>query len=340
MAFIRNYWHHFLFWILYYFFWIGLYYGYYDQKIYLFLVTGFYMAIHGSSYYVTQYYLIPRFLKTSKLLLFGLGLILLICVSAALLYFGIVISTGDNMAKYFGTNHNMLIGSLAFSNIFVLAFVLALKSFKDRFYTARIEDKKEKDRLQSELHFLKAQVNPHFLFNTINSIYVLIRKDPERASEALIQLSDLLRTQLYEFSMDWIDIEKETDYIENYLKLERLRKGDRIDIQYEKSASVAGFKVAPLILIPFLENCFKHLSRPDNGQSSVKVKLDYIGGDFIAIFENTIGGQPEEHTTSGGIGLNNVNRRLELIYKDKHKLDVEKTDSIYKVTLKLQVNVA
>jgi two-component system LytT family sensor kinase len=338
MAFIRSYWYHFIFWIGYYFFWIAVYYGFYDQKIYLFLVTGLYMIIHGSNYYITQYFLIPRFLKTSRLLLFVIGLLLLIFSSVMLLYTGILLSTGEKMSTYFGTNHKMLIGSLAFSNIFVLAFVLALKSFKDRFYNTRLEEKKEKDRLQNELHFLKAQVNPHFLFNTINSIYVLIRKDPQRASDALIQLSDLLRTQLYEFSTDWIDIEKETEYIENYLKLERLRKGDRIDMDYEKSPTVIGFKVAPLMLIPFLENCFKHLASPENGRSAVKVKLDYSGKIFTAIFENTIGGHPEEASLPGGIGLNNVHRRLELLYKNKHQLEVEKSTNFYKVTLKLQID--
>lgn len=329
---------HLIFWILYLTFWIGVYYQYYTSKIDLFVVTGIYLLAHAGLYYAVQYVLIPRFLKQQQPVVFVGSVIGLLALSVVMMYILIKAYLGANFEIYFGENDKILVSTLFFANTFTTAFIIAIKSFKDRFVQSREEQRRETERLQSELHFLKAQVNPHFLFNTINSIYVLIRKDPDKAAQTLIKLSDLLRTQLYEFGEEKIDIESELDYIENYMSLEKIRKGDRLQLEYIKSPEVFGFKIAPLVLIPFIENCYKHLGRTEDNLAIIRIELKADDDWFYAFFQNTY--SKGSHTDqTGGIGLKNVQRRLDLLYPDDlHTLEIKDEFPYFTVQLKLKKN--
>jgi len=199
-------------------------------------------------------------------------------------------------------------------------------------------------------------MNPHFLFNAINSIYVLIKKDPELASHTLLKFADMLRYQLYECNADRIPIEKEIVYLDNYIGLERLRKGPTLYIDYHVGAEVGHFSIAPLLIIPFVENAFKYVSSYSDQPNRVAVNLCCRDGLFELSVENTIeedamirkesvgGSEGREGNGIGrrnnagrGIGLENVRRRLELIYNSRHQLAIRKEEKNYSVLLKIPV---
>jgi two-component system, LytTR family, sensor kinase len=200
-----------------------------------------------------------------------------------------------------------------------------------------MKSSKKKD-WKANCSFLKSQVNPHFLFNAINSVYVLIRINPELASETLIKLSNLLRSQLYDFSAEKIKIQQELEYLKNYIELEKIRKGERLQLTFEEGEGLEDFSIAPLVLIPFLENCFKHLSTHTDRPNVVKVKIGLEGNFLLAYFYNTTEPKGKNQVrNTGGIGLVNIKRRLELLYPKAHWLETNETEDNYEVNLKIRI---
>ncbi len=329
--------HHFLFWIGYFFFWVFVYKGFYEDIQLLYKVTGIYLFAHAFIYYFTYYYLASKIFKNKS----GFLLVISFFATAFLVAIGMynIMKWGLDLdlEGLFNAHATQIIFVFASSNIFTPGILLAVKSFLENKKNLRHAEAMEKQRLETELQYLKSQVNPHFLFNTINSIFVLIKINPDKASETLIMLSNLLRSQLYEFSADTIDIEKELEYLENYIELEKIRKGNRLSLEFEKEGSLEGFQLAPLMLIPFLENCFKHLSTHTDKPNVVKIKIKRNTEGLEAMFYNTF--DPSSRTNSGvvgGIGLANIKRRLELVYPNRYSLHIEKGKEDFKVNLKLQ----
>ncbi|MGN7818967.1 sensor histidine kinase [Chitinophaga sp. 22536] len=227
----------------------------------------------------------------------------------------------------------------AMTNFYVCFVFIAAKTIKERLVEERHQREAEKERTENELRFLKSQMNPHFLFNAINSIYVLIRKDQEMAAGTLATFADMLRYQLYECNTETIPIEKEIAYLNNYVQLEQLRKGKALQLDYQVGADVRHFSIAPLLLIPFVENAFKYVSTYTHKDNHIRLKLDHHDNDFLLEVENSV-----EPVTSrpmvngaGGIGLENVKRRLELIYKGNYDLQITPGDTVFTVKLTLKI---
>ncbi|SMD45180.1 Putative regulator of cell autolysis [Aquiflexum balticum DSM 16537] len=331
--------HHLLFWAVYYVFWVSVYQGFYQNFNHLLLVTGFYTISNAGMYYIPQYVLIPKLMKGKGMLLFFPAFFLLAAFLSVFMKTGIALALNLNLEEFFKASTLQILGVYFSSNVFTGAILLAIKGFLENRKTIRQNELKEKERIESELNFLKSQVNPHFLFNAINSVYVLIRMDPDKASETLIKLSNLLRSQLYEFTTDSIDIQQELEYLENYVELEKIRKGDRLKVVFEKGEGLEDFSIAPLLLIPFLENCFKHLSSHTDKENLVKVQITYANGRLMANFFNTKENQKmQAESVQGGIGLKNIKRRLEILYPKKHILEtIERSDS-FEVKLEIKVN--
>jgi len=330
--------HHVLFWICYFFFWVFVYKDFYTDVLLLYKVTGIYLLAHAFIYYFTHYFLVARLFKDKS----GYLLVISFFATAFLVAIGMygIMKWGLflDLESLFNSQTTQIIFIFGSSNVFTPGILLAIKSFMENRKNLRHAEALEKQRLETELQYLKSQVNPHFLFNTINSIFVLIKIDPDKASETLIKLSNLLRSQLYEFSADKIDMEKELEYLENYIELEKIRKGNRLSLEFEKEGSLEGFQLAPLMLIPFLENCFKHLSTHTDQPNVVKIKLKRNTQGLQAMFYNTT--EPSSRSNSdevGGIGLANIKRRLELVYPNRYSLDIEKGKEDFKVNLKLQL---
>lgn len=188
------------------------------------------------------------------------------------------------------------------------------------------------NQLETELKYLKAQINPHFLFNGLNTIFGYIDKNNQQAKDALLQFSDLLRYNLYEADVDKIDISKEIGYIENYVAIQKARSDSKLKVDLKINIGNSEVKIAPLLFSPFIENAFKYVSRDENNDSIIRISLSY-DRDIIAFeCENSY----EDVTNKNkGIGLENVKRRLDLLYKDAHELFTWNRGNVWYVKLKL-----
>jgi two-component system, LytTR family, sensor kinase len=280
--------------------------------------------------------LIPRFAHRRKmityafLLLGSLGLYV-ICKNAYDVYVnGYVMD--DESQKYFFYNsyYNFSIA------VFYLAFSIALHLSKEWYFQRALIRKMEVDKLNSELEYLKAQINPHFVFNSINTIYFQIDKDNVSARESLSAFSDMLRYQLYECNGKEILIEKEVSYLKNYVALQRMRKDENYNISFAEGNGLKGFTISPLLLIPFVENAFKHVSH-NPAENEVRIRMHRDQDRFVLAVYNTKENK-QVNNTFKGIGLKNVKRRLELLYKDRHDLVIEEKPDSFEVNLSIQVS--
>ncbi|MEE9363508.1 MAG: histidine kinase [Cellulophaga sp.] len=223
-----------------------------------------------------------------------------------------------------------------FLGIMVLAMVFAsaIKIARDSF-TRRQQDK------EAELKLLKGQLNPHFLFNTLNNLYGLSVVKSDKLPNLMLKLSNLLRYSLYETKEEFVPLEKEISYLENYMSLEKIRLEDKTDIQFIKSGNFTSKQVAPMLFIVFVENAFKHLGVLNNEKSSVYVSIEAENDTLIFKCKNSMDSSvfETEHIEKGrsGIGLNNAKQRLELLYPDKHLLNTNTNSKKYSVELILDL---
>lgn len=194
-----------------------------------------------------------------------------------------------------------------------------------------------KEKAETELQFLKSQINPHFLFNSLNAIYFLIEKQNVEARQTLLQFSDLLRYQLYDCNAATIEIEKELAYLQDYVRLQQLRKDQQYEVKMQTEGEMKGFHITPLLLIPFVENAFKHISHDTARKNFVHITMGRENGSFNFIVSNS----KDNHRSTeprGGIGLANVKRRLELVYPGKHQLNVHNSEEVFTVDLQLKID--
>lgn len=195
--------------------------------------------------------------------------------------------------------------------------------------------KLQKEKLETEMKLLKSQINPHFLFNTLNNIYALSIVKSESTPEILLKLSDMLRYILYECNADWVNLTNELTYIKNYIDLKRLKDSKGLNISLNLEEGPTRYHIAPMILIPFIENAFKHSNIENLKSGWIKIDLKFENQVLIFSVENT---QPETSFTKdqqGGIGLKNVKRQLELMYPDKHILIINDNLQKFSVVLKI-----
>jgi hypothetical protein len=229
---------------------------------------------------------------------------------------------------------------------FLITFFIAGSSTIFKIVTDWARHLREKQELQtqtmqSELRFLKSQINPHFLFNTLNNLYALTLKKSDKAPEIVIKLSEMMRYMLYECNEKRVLLSKEVNYLKNYLDLERLRQGKNVEISFNVSGEVSDQKIAPLMFIPFLENSFKHGLNNHISKGFVNIDLN-IKENIVNLFiENS---KPEtlplqEHKRkSGGIGLVNVRRRLNLLYPNQYILEIGDNPKTYSVSLEIRLD--
>jgi len=287
--------------------------------------------------YVTNNLLIPFFLYKKKYGIFILLFLVMILLSSVIKMYVVGQLTDD--PAIFSTGGDLK--GRIYDNVIPHFFlVIAGASFKLMFDQLNLQKKMAelaKDKAEAELNFLKSQINPHFLFNSLNSVYFLIDKNNSDARQALHKFSDMLRYQLYEANGEKIPIEKEIDYLQDYVHLQQLRKDENYKVQFNCSNEVKNFSIEPLLLIPFVENAFKHISHKSKGDNFVKLDLTRSNGYFEFSVENSC--EKGIYTTEqhGGIGMNNVKRRLELLYPGTHQLTVIDNEHRFKIDLKLKI---
>jgi two-component system LytT family sensor kinase len=208
-----------------------------------------------------------------------------------------------------------------------------------RLQTINIRNEKDliKDKLETELKFLKNQINPHFLFNTLNDIYALSRKKSDKAPEVVMRLSKLLRFMLYESVKDVIPIAEEINILEDYVQLEKVKHSDRFNVFFHKEIDDYNQHIAPLILLPFIENAFKHGINETIDESSVEISVVLKNGQLTFLVKNTHDGQDGGTPVIEKIGLSNTRRQLELIYHD-FSLTTRNVAQTFFVDLKINLN--
>jgi two-component system, LytTR family, sensor kinase len=196
----------------------------------------------------------------------------------------------------------------------------------------------EKEKVQIELKALKAQVNPHFFFNTLNGIYSMSLARDERLPATILQLSQLMRYFLYESTADLVSLEKEWQVFQDYIALQKIRSTSNLNLQQEVEGEIRDQQIAPLLLVTFLENAFKHGAPAGNETSYIRIFLQVLEKDFNFRIENTKGQVDDvEPGIWKGMGLENVRRRLSLLYPGKHSLDISDQDDRFVVQLHLQL---
>ena len=223
------------------------------------------------------------------------------------------------------------------TTLFLSGFGLGL-SFTDKFTQHEKQSKEaEKEKLNTELAFLKNQINPHFLFNTLNNIYSLVQTNVPDGQKAILQLSKMMRYILYETEKGDRFLSQEIDFMQTYIELMKLRISDKVNITVSFPEDFNDVAIPPLLFLPFVENAFKHgisYRRP----SFVNVKLKVEPGEIIFECSNSIGNKGEDLLKSdSGIGLENVKKRLALIFPGRHKLKVFETKSIFHVILQITI---
>jgi LytS/YehU family sensor histidine kinase len=221
-----------------------------------------------------------------------------------------------------------------------MTLAMSIKLTKNWIQAARKQQVMEKEKLETELKFLKYQFNPHFLFNSINSIFFLIHKNPDMASDSLAKFSGLLRYQLYECNDQQISLDKEITYLKNFIELEKLRQNNNVEVIFEvEQPGTEYLGIAPFILMTFVENAFKHVSKHSNAPNWISIKLKTIDQQLqLLITNSTSPDEANEAVTYGGIGLKNVQRRLDLVYPGQYELNIQHTDNCFEVKLQLKLS--
>jgi len=213
------------------------------------------------------------------------------------------------------------------------------KGWFELYETKQLLEKLKSEKLQAELSALKGQINPHFLFNSLNSIYSLSIDNEPITSDFILKLSDVLRYMIYEANDERVPLKKEINYLQNYIELQRLRVDEKAKINVEIKGELNNQKVAPLLLIPLVENGFKHGIKGETENSFIDVFINVEGQDFYFNVKNNKGQIDEiENGKFNGIGLKNVQRRLELLYPEKHKMKIKETNSTFEIDLKIDLS--
>jgi len=303
------------------------------------VVTGF-TAIPA---YLSTKILVPKFLYHKAIRKFICTLLLVAFVNTVLTYF-------IGGAFYYKLSGKSIFRSISviqalsaaffIINCIVIAVSSAVQIIIDRFNMEEQLQVVENEKVTTELAFLRAQINPHFLFNVLNTIYFQIHKENSEARSSVEKLSEMLRYQLYECTTDMIDISKELAYIVNYVAVQRLRMEVGTDLQVKLPENIGSFKIAPLLILPLVENAFKHISNfKDSSQNKLFITI-YVEDEcqFVVNVVNSFNllAPSDQLHKSSGLGLQNIRRRLALLYPDKHSLVKKRSENTYETTLKIQ----
>jgi two-component system LytT family sensor kinase len=311
---------------------------------------GFYVIFQATGVYFNLYFLIPRFLEKARYVQYVGFVILTIICTAAFIVPGYYVSawlSGKPFVELYGIDPGNYLYFLKINTLpstaASMTLAMSVKLTKNWIQTKQREQSLEKEKIEAELKFLKSQFNPHFLFNTINSIFVLIHKNPDMASDALAKFSDLLRYQLYECNEQQIALGQELTYLENFIELQKLRQDqDNIELTLQIEQQHSGnLTIAPFVLIPFIENAFKHVSQRKDKLNWIKMDLRLDQHQLHFAISNSIStqyGSSNEFIRYSGIGLKNVQRRLDLLYPGKYALTIKPDDDQFRVTLRMELH--
>lgn len=292
--------------------------------------------------YVNLYITMPLFYYRRKYIAYGGMLLLTLLLSGLsirLLTHTFILpwEKVHDPLRYARENKNFWIPVRIFRMSLQTYPVIAAASLLELMRKAYIQEKHlralEKEKFSAEIALLKAQINPHFFFNTLNSVYALTLKGSALAAKVVFRLSHLMRYMLYETGAEKVLLQDDIDHLENYISIEQMRFADRLDLSFEYSGDISGKMIAPLLLLPFIENAFKHGIEEDAGWITINLKVSED-----RLFLKVENSYPKHYKANGGgLGLRNVQRRLELTYPGRHTLLLHKTTESFEADLKIDL---
>lgn len=335
---------HILFWVIYTSFFAIVYGSFEEDYARQFQIVWIDAVVQIPAVYLVLYFLMPRLLFKGYFGQFFVSLLGVIITFSALAWFNYVWV----QHPLFWAEDNYEPVLVNFGKIFkttskiypVVALAIVAKWFKFWYKEQKNNQLLSEEKLQAELKFLKAQIHPHFLFNTLNNLYALTLKSSKEAPEVVLKLSDLLNYMLYECSADTVSLEKEVRLVEDYIALEKIRYGDRLSVNFNNSGEINGVKIAPLMILPFVENAFKHGASEELDDSWISIDLSKREENLTLKVENSKSIQNEQDDRfeyKQGIGLKNVKRRLEILYPAAYSLDIHESSESFLVVLKLNL---
>ncbi len=285
-------------------------------------------------FYLNAIILIPRFLYKRKYLVYPLAVI---CYF--LLYVSVMWSLWvnfSNLNKHFSFVTHLVVSIFIF--VFILACSIAYKTIRDKFISDRIAKEKETEHLKTELSLLRSQASPHFMFNVLNNMVALARKQSEDLEPSLIKFSSLMRYMLYETDEEKVSLESEEEYLQSYIDLQQQRLSKKVVVNVDLGRPDKTYEIDPMLLIPFVENAFKHgtgfIERP-------RIDIELKAKNKILYFRVSNSYDPELQQVkdkASGIGLSNVRRRLDLLHPGKFSLDITKENGMFTVSLQINLN--
>jgi two-component system, LytTR family, sensor kinase len=299
-------------------------------------------GIIGAAYF-NMYFLIPRYLTTHKYQTYFVFVILTVAISTVFFqwvkhilheYVLIEENPEESLFMFFHISFYCLLILMITSLFYFLRRRMNLKEMELKLQET------EKQKAIAELKALKAQINPHLLFNALNNIYSLALENNTKTSKAVLELSELMNYVLYDCQVDRISLSKEIAFIKNYIVLEKSRFEDSVNVKLEVDESaISNVTLAPLLFIPFIENAFKHCNKSSNNIAEISIKFDTARLPMLKMeVFNTCETIQETQSERKGVGLENVKQRLEFLYPNRHILDIKENDNRFFVQLELDLS--
>ncbi|PCJ65502.1 MAG: hypothetical protein COA58_08820 [Bacteroidetes bacterium] len=333
--------HHIFLWVIYFLFWVYVLSPGITKSDY-FINSFVIVANQVLVSYFNIYFLFPVFLQKRAYIKYFFAIVLTITLGTLIESGAFLMLNTISEESKIGLLSIRFLLSTAMAITYTSAITMSLKLVKHWYEKERLTKELEKVNTETELKYLKSQINPHFLFNSLNSIYSLSLQKSDLAPDLILKLSDILRYILYEGSEKKVSLTQELKYLKSYLELEKVRHGSRMNLEIEIEGDTDSKEIAPMLLIPFVENSFKHGLMKDkaNGYVRVSVKTDNEDLRFTIANSKPSNGSmvSKQSGYQGGIGLKNVKKRLNLLYPKKHELTFLGTENEFKVELEIKLN--
>lgn len=332
--------YHFLFWISYFLLNVVRWGSYYQDYWYSFKSNIVTVTLGMLLSYFHVYFLLPKLLFRKKIisyiLFFLIGLVVFYIIRTELIFIFIndnVWPESQTPQSAYAFNHILVVFLIG---IYDVGLTTTIKLTIDWIFDRKRIENLQANQLKTELQFLKAQIQPHFFFNTLNNLYALTLERSKQAPEVVLKLSEIMEYILYDAKEPRIRLLNEINYIQNYIDLEKLRFGDKVSVQINMQGDIETQSIPPLLFLPFIENCFKH-GAVENNKLNVLIEFEVTHNNVLRFYVMNNYNSFPQNKKNHGIGNQNVLRRLELLYKDKFTLDIKTEKQRYIVELLIQL---
>ncbi|MCK8522943.1 histidine kinase [Aquimarina sp. D1M17] len=332
--------YHFIFWAGYFLINFVRWGSYFNDYIYSLKSNLVEFFIHIPITYFHIYYLIPKLIVKRKISVYFVASVLTLAVAYIVrTELNLLLVTSNIWPEAIGTqkaysfNH---VVAVTIGEVYVVALATAIKLTMDWIAERKKNAQLKQLQLKTELKYLKSQIQPHFFFNTLNNLYYLTIEKSEKASDVVLKLSEIMQYVLYDVKEPKIGLLNEINYIQSYLELERLRHGEKVNSEIQIKGNIDDITIPPLLLLPFIENCFKHGSR-NNENVKLDIHFENSKNEQLIFTAKNNFNSNQINDKKRGIGIENVRRRLELLYKNKYSLETKIIDDTFNVLLKIPI---